>query len=159
MKSLIILLIACMTCPLMVYANETYVASSDLNVRSGAGKNYPVAFLLKKGDNVELLSENGEWFEIKYSDKIGFAHSKFLRRLPVTENRSSEFYESYNLKIDILVLLIVGFVWIFPLLIIMSSSKTTSGEKMAWLLAVVFISWLAWIFYALLAPLKQRQED
>lgn len=159
MKFLVLLLVVSLTCPIMANANETYIASSDLNVRSGAGKNYPIAFLLKKGDTVEFLSEKGKWYEIKYSDKIGFAHSKFLSHLSGDENRSSEFYESYNPKIDILVLLIVGIIWIFPILIIMSSSKTTSGEKMAWLLAVLFISWLAWIFYALLAPIKQREED
>ncbi|WP_353620497.1 PLDc N-terminal domain-containing protein [Spartinivicinus marinus] len=41
----------------------------------------------------------------------------------------------------------------------MSSSKTTGGEKLAWLLALVFISWFAWIFYALLAPIKQNTAN
>ena len=58
-----------------------------------------------------------------------------------------------------LVLLIVagiGFLWLLPILIILSSSKTTAAEKLAWVLAVIFISWFAWIFYALLAPLKKK---
>jgi membrane protein YdbS with pleckstrin-like domain len=44
--------------------------------------------------------------------------------------------------------------WLIPLIAIGSSDKTQGGEKLAWLLAVVFISWFAWIFYLLLAPLK-----
>lgn len=47
------------------------------------------------------------------------------------------------------------FVWLLPILLIMRSSKTTGSEKLAWILAVIFISWFAWIFYILLAPIKK----
>ncbi|MBZ4044567.1 PLDc N-terminal domain-containing protein [Flavobacterium hibisci] len=39
---------------------------------------------------------------------------------------------------------------------ILFSRKTTGGEKLAWILAVLFISWFAWIFYLLLAPIKKK---
>ena len=48
------------------------------------------------------------------------------------------------------------FLWLLPILIIAVSDKTTTGEKLAWILAIVFLSWFAWIFYFLLAPLKPR---
>jgi len=48
------------------------------------------------------------------------------------------------------------FVWLLPILIIASSDKTTGGEKVAWILAIIFLSWFAWIFYFLLAPLKEK---
>ncbi len=159
MKSFVLLLTLCLACPSTLLAYEYYIATSDLNVRSGAGKTYPVSFSLRKGDTVELVSENGKWYEIRYSDKVGFAYSKFLSRSSDSENMSYESDESFGSKAGILALLLIGFVWILPLLIIVSSSKTTSGEKIAWLLAVLFISWLAWIFYALLAPIKQSEED
>ena len=54
-------------------------------------------------------------------------------------------------------LAIIGFFWLLPILIIISSSKTTGSEKLAWILAVIFISWFAWIFYMLLAPIKKKQ--
>ena len=48
-----------------------------------------------------------------------------------------------------------GFIiWLLPILIIAGSDKTTGGEKLAWILAIVFLSWFAWIFYFLLAPIK-----
>jgi len=53
---------------------------------------------------------------------------------------------------------LILFLWLLPILIIMSSSKTTSGEKIAWILAVLFITWFAWIFYMLLAPIKKRNN-
>jgi hypothetical protein len=50
------------------------------------------------------------------------------------------------------------FIWLLPIAIIACSSKTTGGEKAAWILAMVFLSWFAWVFYFLLAPLKRRPE-
>ena len=46
--------------------------------------------------------------------------------------------------------------WLLPILFIAGSEKTTGGEKAAWLLAIIFLSWFAWIFYMLLAPIKPR---
>jgi hypothetical protein len=48
------------------------------------------------------------------------------------------------------------FIWLLPILIIVASDRTTAGEKLAWILAIVFLSWFAWIFYFLLAPIKKR---
>lgn len=48
------------------------------------------------------------------------------------------------------------FLWLLPILIIANSDKTTGGEKAAWILAIIFLSWFAWIFYFLLAPVKPR---
>ena len=56
----------------------------------------------------------------------------------------------------LIVLGAILFIWVLPLLIIMSSKKTTKSEKVAWLIAVIFISWFAWIFYMLLAPIKKK---
>lgn len=56
----------------------------------------------------------------------------------------------------LLILLVMGLIWLIPLMSILSSRKTTGGEKLAWILAVLFISWFAWIFYLLLAPIKKK---
>lgn len=50
-------------------------------------------------------------------------------------------------------------IWLLPILLIMLSSKTQGGEKLAWILLVIFVSWFAWIFYLLLAPLKQPRHE
>jgi hypothetical protein len=46
-------------------------------------------------------------------------------------------------------------IWLLPFFIIISDRKTTGREKLAWLMAVIFISWFAWIFYLLLAPIRK----
>jgi hypothetical protein len=53
-------------------------------------------------------------------------------------------------------LVIIGFIWVFPILNIATSRRTTGSEKLAWILAVIFVSWFAWIFYLLLAPIKKK---
>ena len=57
-------------------------------------------------------------------------------------------------------LFMLGFVliWLLPIFIIADSDKTTGPEKLAWILAIIFLSWFAWIFYFLLAPIKPRQR-
>lgn len=57
-----------------------------------------------------------------------------------------------------ILLFIIGAVfWLIPVLVIACSSRTSGGEKAAWILAVIFISWFAWIFYFLLAPLNDNR--
>ena len=53
---------------------------------------------------------------------------------------------------------LIVFVWLLPFLSILFSGKTTGGEKLAWILAVLFISWFAWVFYLLLAPIKKKKS-
>lgn len=56
----------------------------------------------------------------------------------------------------LIILALIFIIWFLPILSIISSNKTTTGEKIAWILAVIFISWFAWVFYMLLAPLKKK---
>jgi hypothetical protein len=64
-----------------------------------------------------------------------------------------------GLALALVVPLAFLFIWLLPILIIASSDRTTGGEKVAWILAIVFLSWFAWIFYFLLAPIGQSPSD
>jgi uncharacterized membrane protein len=48
-------------------------------------------------------------------------------------------------------------IWAIPVIAICVSSRTSGGEKVAWILAMIFVSWFAFIFYLLLAPLKDNR--
>jgi hypothetical protein len=50
--------------------------------------------------------------------------------------------------------LVIFLLWIIPVIAISISDRTNGGEKFAWILAVIFVSWFTWVFYLLLAPLK-----
>ena len=49
-------------------------------------------------------------------------------------------------------------IWLLPIWIIATSDKTTGFEKCAWILAILCLSWFAWVFYFFLAPLKPRRD-
>jgi hypothetical protein len=59
-----------------------------------------------------------------------------------------------GLGVGTVVLLLV--VWLIPNILILTSNKTSGAEKLFWLLAVVFVSWFAWILFMLLAPLGEK---
>ncbi len=46
--------------------------------------------------------------------------------------------------------------WFLPIILILTSDKTSGAEKLFWLLAMFFVSWLAWIFYMFLAPIGEK---
>jgi len=60
-----------------------------------------------------------------------------------------------GLGAGLILLVVIG--WLLPIIFILKSSKTSGGEKIFWLLAVLFVSWFAWIFYMLLAPISARR--
>jgi len=60
--------------------------------------------------------------------------------------------------LGLLVLAGCAFIWFLPILLILGSDVTSGGEKAAWILAIIFLSWFAWIFYMLLAPVKPRRR-
>jgi len=77
--------------PILLLANDYFVATSDLNVRSGIGSKYPVLLTLKKGDQVLVLSKHGTWYKVGYSNKIGYASSKYLEpATAVKDNKQSK---------------------------------------------------------------------
>ena len=50
------------------------------------------------------------------------------------------------------------FVWVLPILIIAASDKTSTSEKLLWILAIIFLSWFAWILYFFFAPVFDRPQ-
>ncbi|GAB2189461.1 hypothetical protein MAH1_10690 [Sessilibacter sp. MAH1] len=56
--------------------------------------------------------------------------------------------------------IIIGLLfWWLPIIFILFSGKVTFAEKLAWILLTLFVSWFAWIFFMLLAPIKPKRPD
>jgi hypothetical protein len=49
-------------------------------------------------------------------------------------------------------------IWLLPILIIAASDKVSTAEKILWILAIVLLSWFAWILYFFFAPVFDRPE-
>ena len=47
-------------------------------------------------------------------------------------------------------------IWLLPFITVLFSSRVSGSENFAWLLGIVFVSWFAWIFFLLLAPVKSE---
>ena len=50
-------------------------------------------------------------------------------------------------------------IWILPVILIAISARASARERLAWVLLVVFISWFAWIFYLIFAPVRKENDD
>jgi uncharacterized protein YraI len=88
---LILLITLLTTSHIFLFATDYCIATTGANVRTGAGKGYSVAFTLHKGDKVEILSKQDNWYEIKYLGKTGYASSKYLKS-SLDPSNSTGFY-------------------------------------------------------------------
>jgi hypothetical protein len=48
--------------------------------------------------------------------------------------------------------------WLLPIVLIAASDEVGTAEKLLWILAIVFLSWFAWIFYFFFAPVFDRPQ-
>lgn len=46
--------------------------------------------------------------------------------------------------------------WLLPIVLIAASREVGTAEKILWILAIVFLSWFAWILYFFFAPVFDR---
>jgi hypothetical protein len=71
---------------LNIYASDFYISTTELNIRSGAGKNYKTLTVLEKGDTVKILENNDDyWVKVQYQDKIGYAAKQYLQPIEIIE--------------------------------------------------------------------------
>jgi hypothetical protein len=48
--------------------------------------------------------------------------------------------------------------WLLPIVLIAASNKVGTAEKILWILAIIFLSWFAWILYFFFAPVFDRPQ-
>ena len=46
--------------------------------------------------------------------------------------------------------------WLLPIVIIAASDRVGTAEKILWILAIICLSWFAWILYFFFAPVFDR---
>ena len=73
------------------YAQDSYITTVDLNLRSGAGQNYKTITVIAKGDTIKLLENSGDyWAKIQYQDKIGYSAKQYLQKIDSIEEVKNE---------------------------------------------------------------------
>ena len=62
-----------------LFAGDQYVATADLNIRTGPSANKPSINVIKKGDHLTVIdSSNSFWFKIVYGGDTGFVAKTYL---------------------------------------------------------------------------------
>lgn len=54
--------------------------------------------------------------------------------------------------------LLIVIVWLFALVAIVRSPKTSGAEKIAWVVVTLFLSWIGFILYLIFAPLRSEKS-
>ncbi len=63
-----------------LFADSTYVVSTHkLKVRSGPGKKHSIVTRLKRGTEVTLNKEEGDWWYVSYTGGSGYVNKKYLK--------------------------------------------------------------------------------
>lgn len=47
-------------------------------------------------------------------------------------------------------------IWLLPVFFVVFSRKTYGSEKVTWIMIMILTSWIALIFYLILAPINRR---
>ena len=92
LKRLIILLLLFLPVAGGAYAAQSYyvVTANTLNVRSGPGTYYSVAYKLHRGDTVVATGVSGQWTVIQRNGLRYYASNRYLRYVgPVTQKNQS----------------------------------------------------------------------
>jgi len=102
---------------LNIFATDYYITTSDLNLRSGAGKNYKSLVVIAKGDTVQLIDKTGNyWVRIQYHDKIGYSSKQFLQKIQIhevvqnEENLERNESDSFSILIGIIILIVIAII-------------------------------------------------
>jgi hypothetical protein len=73
---------------------------------------------------------------------------------PIHREKSLEML--LGLGIGTLVLIAVG--WLLPIVLVLTSSRTTGLEKLFWVVLILFFSWFSWVLYLFIAPVEKRSD-
>lgn len=117
---------------LNVLSADFFTSTTNLNVRSGPGTDYSVAFSLKQGDEVKIIDRNnGKWFQIEHNDKRGYASAKYLEYSRTDQEYiiSDEQKEDEKQNMYIVIGIVIGVILLIIILSISSKSKRNTQPQ------------------------------
>lgn len=58
---------------------NTLTATAPLNVRTEPNTNSAIMGSFKAGESVQVLAEEGDWYKVKFGDKVGYSHGDWIK--------------------------------------------------------------------------------
>jgi len=115
----------------MPFDTETdfYTATTNLNVRTGAGTRYAISFTLQKGNEVEFISKRGNWHKIRYLENTGYAYSKYLRYSRTVSNKNvpNLSFQKYQQPI---IYVVIGILVVMALFLVVTIFRKIRDRKL-----------------------------
>ena len=62
-----------------VFATTGIVTTSDLRLRKEESTSSQILTLLDENDEVEIISENGDWYKVKADGKVGYVSKQYIK--------------------------------------------------------------------------------
>lgn len=118
-----------------VSATELFVATSDLNIRSGPATSFKSLDIIEKGDTVIILENtNASWVKIKYQDVVGYSSTKYLVLIQSPGGIDEQTIERSSF-ITILFVIVVALI---AIIFLIKSGKKYRNRSFAAFLALLF---------------------
>lgn len=76
--------------PIMLMANNDYIATTDIHVRIRPEKESAILFILHRDEQVDVISTQNYWSKIRFYGRTGYVHSRFLIKSENTESQNSK---------------------------------------------------------------------
>lgn len=153
LKRLIIFLLLFLPVAGGAYAAQSYyvVTANTLNVRSGPGTYYSVAYKLHRGDTVVVLEHNGQWATIQRYGNRYYASSRYMRYVgPVQQKSTSSARRKKASTWDKLYEIVKVILWILAIVVVIGGFigfETVAGVALWAMLICGIGALIGWMFF------------
>lgn len=90
--------------PVTPAAKKYYYTTANLNLRASNSLSGKVIVTLLPNKKVEFVSAHGDWYKIKYENKVGFVSKKYLtEKAPVAPSKPVETEQDYTIAYEAVV--------------------------------------------------------
>ena len=105
MKTLFLISLLTLVAVLTIHA-KPYYTTQNVNIRAGAGTNYEVVDLIKKGTTLEILEVDGSWGKINYRNQVCYINMQFLAEASQPTYNGGNYFNPWPAIILLLIIVV-----------------------------------------------------
>lgn len=151
-RLLILLLLWLPIASAALLAQSRYVVTANtLNVRTGPGTYYSVAYKLHRGDTLVVQEHNGQWAVIQRNGVRYYASSRYMRYVgPVQQKNQSSARRKASTTWDKLFSIVETILWILAIVVVVGGFigfETVAGLALWAMLICGIGAFIGWLFF------------